>query len=106
MDACLEAREGINRLRAGEACVQRSSLGKAKSIIVLYLYGAPSQMDPFAPKPDAPPETRGEFKTIAPRLPGTRLCEHLPRIASRLDRVALIRSMTHPYPTHPVAYAL
>jgi hypothetical protein len=81
-------------------------LGKAKSVIVLYLYGAPSQMDTFDPKPSAPPETRGEFKTVATRISGVRLCEHLPRIAGMLDRVALVRSMTHPYPTHGVAYAL
>src|SRR5262245_15735153 len=80
--------------------------GKAKAVIVLYLYGAPSQMDTLDPKPDAPVEARGEFRTIATRLPGVRVCEHLPRIAGLLDRVALVRSMTHPYPTHAVAYAL
>jgi hypothetical protein len=80
--------------------------GKARSILVLYLYGAPSQMDTFDPKPDAPVETRGEFQTIPTRLPGLRICEHLPRMARLMDRVALIRSMTHPYPTHAVAYAL
>src|SRR5262245_52379997 len=81
-------------------------LGRARSVIVLYLYGAPSQMDTLDPKPDAPAEARGEFKTIPTRLPGVRVCEHLPRIAGLLDRVSLIRSLTHPYPTHCVAYAL
>ncbi len=83
-----------------------SSFGKAKSIVVLHLYGSPSQMDTFDPKPDAPAEARGEFKTIPTRMPGVRVCEHLPRIAGLLDRTALIRSMTHPYPTHGVAYTL
>src|SRR5690349_13189291 len=73
----------------------RSSFGKAKSIVVLYLYGAPSQMDTLDPKPDAPAERRGEFSTIATRLPGIRVCEHLPRVANILDRVCLVRSMTH-----------
>jgi hypothetical protein len=85
---------------------RQPSLGKAKSVLVLYLYGAPSQMDTFDPKPDAPVETRGEFQTIPTRLAGVRVCEHLPRIARLLDRVTLVRSMTHPYPTHAVAYAL
>ena len=53
-----------------------------------------------------PVEARGEFGTIATRLPGVRVCEHLPRIANCMDRIALVRSMTHHYPTHAVAYAL
>src|SRR3954467_10181495 len=80
--------------------------GKAKSVIVLYLYGSPSQMDTLDPKPDAPAEARGEFATIPTKLSGVRVCEHLPRIAGLLDRVALVRSMTHKYPTHCVAYGL
>lgn len=80
--------------------------GRAKSVVVLHLYGSPSQMDTFDPKPDAPAETRGIFKTIPTRMAGVRVCEHLPRIAGLLDRTALIRSMTHPYPTHGVAYTL
>lgn len=80
--------------------------GKAKSIIVLHLYGSPSQMDTLDPKPDAPLEARGEFSTIATKLSGVRVCEHLPRIAAMLDRVTLVRSMTHKYPTHCVAYNL
>jgi hypothetical protein len=83
-----------------------AGFGKAKSVIVLYLYGAPSQMDTLDPKPDAPAEARGEFKAVATKLPGVRVCEHLPRIASLLDQVTLVRSMTHSYPTHCVAYAL
>jgi hypothetical protein len=79
---------------------------KAKSVLVLFLYGAPSQMDTFDPKPDASVETRGEFKTIPTRIPSVRIAEHLPRIAGLLDRVTLVRSLTHPYPTHAVAYAL
>jgi hypothetical protein len=83
-----------------------AGFGKAKAVIVLYLYGAPSQMDTLDPKPDAPVEARGEFRTIPTRIPGVRVCEHLPRIAGLLDRVTLVRSMTHPYPTHAVAYTL
>ncbi len=85
---------------------QAPRCAKAKSVLVLFLYGAPSQMDTFDPKPDAPAETRGEFKAISTRIPGVCIAEHLPRIARLLDRVTLIRSLTHPYPTHAVAYAL
>jgi hypothetical protein len=78
----------------------------ARHIILLFLYGAVSQLDTLDPKPDAPEDIRGPFRTIATRLPGVRLAEHLPRLASMLDRVSLVRSMSHPYPIHGVAYAV
>jgi len=77
--------------------------GKAKNVMLLYLYGAMSQIDTLDPKPDAPSEVRGPFQSIATRLPGVRLGEHLPQIADRLDRVTVVRSMTHPTPIHNVA---
>jgi hypothetical protein len=78
----------------------------AKNVILLFLYGGVSQLDTLDPKPAAPEDIRGPFGTLATRLPGVRLGEHLPRLASALDRVALVRSMSHPYPIHGVAYAL
>src|SRR5262245_56442094 len=71
----------------------KAGLGRAKSLIVLFLYGAPSQMDTFDPKPLAPVESRGDFGTIETSVPGVRICEHLPRIAQCMDRVTLIRSL-------------
>ena len=53
-----------------------SLFGRAKSLVILYLYGAPSQMDTLDPKPLAPVERRGEFKPIATSLPGVAACEH------------------------------
>jgi hypothetical protein len=79
---------------------------RAKNVILLFLYGAASQLDTLDPKPEAPQDIRGPFGTIATRLPGVRVCEHLPRLAARLDRVSLVRSMSHPYPIHGVAYAV
>ncbi len=79
---------------------------RAKHVILLFLYGGASQLDCFDPKPHAPEDIRGPFGTVATRLPGVRLGEHLPRLASMLDRVALVRSMSHPYPIHGVAYAV
>lgn len=83
-----------------------SGAPRAKQVILLFLYGAASQLDTFDPKPDAPEDIRGPFRTIATRLPGVRVCEHLPRLASMLDRVSVVRSMSHPYPIHGVAYAV
>src|SRR6185312_14691101 len=80
--------------------------GRAKACILLYLYGAPSQLETFDPKPEAPLEVRGELGTIATAVPGLRVCEGLPRLARVLDRASVVRSMTHPYPIHGVANAL
>jgi hypothetical protein len=82
------------------------SFGRAKACILLYLYGAPSQLETFDMKPDAPVEIRGELKPIHSRLPGLDVCELLPNAARIMDRVTVVRSLTHPYPLHGVAYAL
>ena len=64
-----------------------------KSVIMIYLTGGPGHQDTFDLKPDAPEGIRGEFKPIATRLPGVQICEHLPRIAGVMDKVAVIRSI-------------
>ena len=64
-----------------------------KSVIMIYLTGGPAHQDTFDLKPDAPDGIRGEFKPIATRLPGVQICEHLPRIAGLMDKVAVIRSI-------------
>ena len=55
--------------------------GKARSVILLWLWGAPSQLDTFDMKPDAPIEYRGPFSPIATRVPGLKICELLPNLA-------------------------
>jgi Protein of unknown function (DUF1501) len=72
-----------------------SEAGPERSVIVLMLVGGPSQLETWDPKPDAPSEIRGPFRTIATRCPGVRICEHLPLMASRMDRVSLVRSVHH-----------
>jgi len=80
--------------------------GRARRCLVLYIYGAWSQLDTFDPKPQAPAEVRGDFASIATCLPGVRICEHLPRSAQTLDRCTLVRSMSHPWNIHSAAYTL
>jgi hypothetical protein len=80
--------------------------GKAKSCILLYLYGSPSQLETFDMKPAAPLEIRGEMKPIRSSLSGLDVCEYLPHLAKVMDRTTVVRSLTHPYPIHGVAYAL
>jgi hypothetical protein len=78
------------RARAATAA-PRASAGK--SVILLWMTGGPSQLDTWDPKPDRPVENRGPFGTIPTRLPGVRICEHLPKMAGMLDRFTLIRSV-------------
>jgi hypothetical protein len=95
-------------LRAQESQGPRNSnrtFGKAKSCILLYLYGSPSQLETFDVKPDAPVGIRGELGTIPTAVPGYRICELLPETSNIVDRTTIVRSMTHPYPIHGVAYA-
>ena len=65
----------------------------AKSVIFIFLTGGIAQHDSFDPKPDAPADIRGEFQPIATSVPGIQICEHLPLLAKRADRYALVRSM-------------
>jgi hypothetical protein len=78
-----------------------------RSVILILLVGGPSQLETWDPKPDAPAEVRGPFRSIATRCPGVRICEHLPRMAARMDRLALIRSIHHDTaPIHEAGYQL
>ena len=82
------------------------SFGRAKRCLVLYIYGAWSQLDTFDPKPEAPADIRGEFNVIGSCLPGVHVCGHLPKSSRVLDRCTLVRSMAHPYPIHNASYTL
>ena len=80
------------------------SFGQAKACILLLPYGSPPQHETFDPKPEAPEEVRGEFHPTATSLTGVQICDGLPKIAGIMDRLTVIRSMTHPYPLHCTAY--
>jgi hypothetical protein len=98
---------GLSSLFAGQgraaAATGRAEPPKGKSLIVVWLTGAPSHIDTFDLKPDAPPEIRGEFKPIATNVPGIQIGEHLPRLAQRADRYAIVRSLAHKENNHLVA---
>ncbi len=85
----------------GRAPVAQS--GRVRSVIVILLSGGLGQHDSFDMKPDAPDGIRGEFKPIATSVPGIRMCEHLPGLAARAARLAVVRSMSHPEGNHLVA---
>jgi hypothetical protein len=77
-----------------------SRAAPAKAVLLLDLFGGPSHIDTFDPKPNAPAEIRGEFGTIPTALPGIRICEHLPELARRMDRFATVRTVSHRYNSH------
>lgn len=79
--------------------------GKAKSCILVFKYGSPSQHETYDPKPNAPEKVRGEMGAISTNVPGVQLCEGLPELAKIMDRLTIVRSLTHPYPLHGTVYA-
>jgi hypothetical protein len=91
---------------AADTTDEGSGFGRAKACILLFLFGSPPQHETFDPKPDAPPEIQGETKAIPTNVPGLHIGEYLPQVAGIMDRTTIVRSMTHPYPLHGVAYAL
>jgi len=68
---------------------------RARSVLLVFTGGGVSQLDTFDMKPEAPEEIRGEFHATPTGVPGTRVCEHLPRLARLADRYAIVRSVSH-----------
>ncbi len=85
-------------LRAGTAARAR-----AKSVILVYLGGGLSHHDSFDLKPNATPQVRGKYKSIATIVPGLQIGELLPMMARSMDRVSLIRSGAHNNDHHETA---
>lgn len=86
---------GVLPRGAAAAESDRSAAHSAQSVLLIFLTGAASHHDTFDLKPAAPSEIRGEFQPIATAVPGVHICEHLPRLAARADRYALVRTLSH-----------
>ncbi len=93
-------------IQAGERST--SYKARAKSVIFLFQWGGPSQLDTFDMKPDAPETVRSPYRPIASSAAGIQVCELLPEMAKRMHQVTLIRTMTHSMKNHASAgyYAL
>lgn len=78
---------------AGMGSEKPVQANKNKSVILFWLSGGPSQIDTWDPKPDAPVEIRGPYGTIATKVPGLRLSEHLPLQASIADKLSFLRAV-------------
>lgn len=73
---------------------------RARSCILLFLWGGPPQQDMWDMKPDSPDGVRSIFKPIPTNVSGIEFCEHLPKLAKQADKLCLIRSMTHNSDVH------
>lgn len=91
---------GLYRARAESVPAGVNGPVRARACILVFAWGGPSHLDTWDPKPEAPDDIRGEFAAIETSVPGVRVGEHFPRLAQRMDRLALIRSMTHDDPAH------
>jgi Protein of unknown function (DUF1501) len=91
---------GLANLRASPATTPAMGKRRRNSCVFLFLFGGPSHIDLWDMKPDAPAEVRGDFRPIATRVPGVRVCEHLPGLAGVMDRLCLLRSMEHRMNVH------
>ncbi|TMQ34669.1 MAG: DUF1501 domain-containing protein [Planctomycetota bacterium] len=78
--------------RAGAA---PASAPRAQRCLQLFMWGGPSQLETFDLKPQAPVGVRGVFRPAATNVPGTQICEHLPLLAQKANRYAILRSVTH-----------
>lgn len=92
----------IFRLRAAASQGASNASGSRKNVncILVWLDGGPSHYETFDPKPDAPSEIRGEFKSIATSVPGIRFSEAVPQLAKSADKLTILRSICHKDPNH------
>jgi uncharacterized protein (DUF1501 family) len=77
--------------------------GSAKAVILVWLWGGPSQLDTFDPKPNAPLEFRGPFATIPTRIPGVRFTELFPKLAAVSDKLTVLRTLATQSNDHGIA---
>src|SRR5215471_4204634 len=83
------------RLEA-QAATPAARTARAKSVVFIFQSGGPSQHETFDPKPEAPDGIRGDYGITQTRIAGVNFCEHLPKLAQRADRFAVVRTMYHP----------
>ena len=86
---------GALRALAESETAREEGNDRPKAVIYIFLSGGLTQHDSFDPKPNAPDAIRGEFSPIATKIAGIHVCEHLPLLAERSDKWALVRSLSH-----------
>ena len=94
---------GLGGLTLADLLAARASSAGAKrptSLILFWMWGGPSQLETFDPKPAAPSEYRGPFGQIATQVPGFEICELFPRLAQMTSRWSVVRSLHHTMSSH------
>jgi Protein of unknown function (DUF1501) len=91
---------GLLRAREIAQGLGVQGFGRAKSCILIFLWGGPSQLDTWDPKPDAPEDIRGPFRAISTTVPGISISEHFPLLAQQTHRLAIVRAMSHDDAAH------
>src|SRR5205085_5523433 len=79
---------------------QAAPRSPSTAVILFWMWGGPSQLETFDPKPDAPAEYRGPFRPIRTTVPGMDICELFPRLARHGRRLVLVRSLHHTMASH------
>jgi uncharacterized protein (DUF1501 family) len=87
-------------LEAACAAAPGAAAPQAKSVILIWLDGGPSQFDTFDPKPDAPSGVKSEFAAIKTNVPGLEISELMPNMAKLMDRTTLVRTLAHTEGAH------
>jgi len=110
-DACpIDRREfmrigalGVGGLGLSQLLAARAAAGATNSdtsLILLYMFGGPSQLETYDLKPEAPSEYRSVFQPIATNVPGIEICELYPQQARIADKFAILRSLNHTIGIH------
>lgn len=102
---CLPQWFSLEEVRAASGPTSKPPV-RAKRILLLYLQGAATQFETWDPKPNAVEDIRGKWGAIPTNVPGVFIGEKLPKLARVMDRLAIVRSMTHPHNNHSNLYTL
>lgn len=89
-----------DHLRLKARASEQGETSRDTAVILFWLGGGASHIDMYDLKPNAPAEFRGEFQDTATNVPGTRISEHLPHEARIMDKISVVRSVTHTNPGH------
>jgi len=89
-----------NLLRNNALATEFRESRRDTAVIQIFCGGGPSHIDMYDLKPNAPADIRGEFKEISTSVPGIRISEHLPRQAAIMDKLAVVRTVTHTNSIH------
>lgn len=94
---------GLGGLSLSDLLAARGYAGNSTanpSLILFWMWGGPSQLETFDPKPQAPIDYRGPFQAIPTATPGIEICELFPQLAQRMNRLAIVRSLHHEMSSH------